>query len=81
MEKQKISIPTYRLPCTLAGLDYEIDNCNPPAIVNVVNADDPMSPGCVERYLTADGKLIDCSIDSVDFGYWFEKELHEIYAL
>ena len=61
----------YRLPCSFTGLDAELDNCDPPAIVVVVEADDPMSKGCVDRYLTTDGRLIDCSIDSVDFALWF----------
>ena len=62
----------YRLPCSLTGLDAEVDNCDPPAIiVGVEHADDPMSKGCVDRYLTTDGRLIDCSIDSVDFALWF----------
>ncbi len=61
----------YRLPCSFTGLDAELDNCDPPAIVVVVEADDPMSKGCVDRYLTTDGRLIDCSIDSVDFAHWF----------
>ena len=69
----------YRLPCSFTGLDAELDNCDPPAIVVVVEADDPMSKGCVDRYLTTDGRLIDCSIDSVDFAQWFElEELEEL---
>lgn len=72
--------PIYRLPCSLTGLDAEVDNCYPPAIiVGVEHADDPMSAGCVDRYLTTDGQLIDCSIDSVDFAQWFELEELEEY--
>lgn len=72
--------PIYRLPCSLTGLDAEVDNCYPPAIiVGVEHADDPMSAGCVDRYITTDGLLIDCSIDSVDFAQWFElEELEEL---
>lgn len=69
--------PTYLLPCSRTGLDANIDNCYPPAIVVEVEADDPMSEGCVDRYLTTDGQLIDCSIDSSDFEDWFEEELEE----
>ena len=69
----------YRLPCSFTGLDAELDTCDPPAIVVVVEADDPMSKGCVDRYLTTDGRLIDCSIDSVDFALWFGvDELEEL---
>ena len=69
----------YRLPCSMTGLDAELDTCDPPAIVVVVEADDPMSAGCVDRYITTDGLLIDCSIDSVDFAQWFElEELEEL---
>jgi hypothetical protein len=65
----------YRLPCSMTGLDAELDNCDPPAIVvGVEHADCPMSAGCVDRYLTTDGRLIDCSISSVDFAQWFELE-------
>ncbi len=74
--------PIYRLPCSLTGLDAEVDNCYPPAIiVGVEHADDPMSAGCVDRYITTDGQLIDCSISSVDFSDWFElEELEEFTA-
>ena len=65
----------YRLPCSMTGLDAEVDNCDPPAIVVVVEPGDPLSPGCVDRYLTTDGVLFDCSIDSVDFELWFGEEL------
>ena len=69
----------YRLPCSSTGLGAEVDNCDPPAIIVVAEADDPMSAGCVDRYLTTDGLLIDCSIDSVDFAHWFDlDELEEI---
>ena len=69
----------YRLPCSMTGLDAEVDNCDPRAIIVAVKADDPMSAGCVDRYLTTDGQLIDCSIDSVDFAQWFElEELEEL---
>ena len=69
----------YRLPCSFTGLDAELDTCNPPAIVVAVKADDPMSAGCVDRYLTSDGRIIDCSIDSVEFALWFGvDELEEI---
>jgi len=69
----------YRLPCSWSGLDSEVDNCAPPAIIVAVEADDPMSAGCVDRYLTTDGVLLDCSIDSVDFAQWFElEELEEL---
>jgi hypothetical protein len=68
----------YRLPCSLTGLDAEVDNCDPPAIIVPVEADDPMSTGCVDRYLTTDGRLIDCSIDSEDFAQWFELEELEV---
>lgn len=70
----------YRLPCSLTGLDAEVDNCDPPAIiVGVEHADDPMSAGCVDRYITTDGQLIDCSIDCADFAQWFElEELEEL---
>ncbi len=69
----------YRLPCSSSGLDSEVDNCDPPAIIAVVEADDPMSAGCVDRYLTTDGLLIDCSIDSLDFALWFDlDELEEL---
>ena len=67
--------PIYRLPCSLTGLDAEVDNCDPPAIVVVVEPGDPLSAGCVDRYLTTDGRLIDCSISSVDFELWFGEEL------
>ena len=71
----------YRPPCSFTGLDAELDNCDPPAIVVVVEADDPMSAGCVDRYITTDGQLIDCSISSVDFSDWFElEELEEFTA-
>jgi ribosomal protein S14 len=72
--KPVMSPAIYRLPCSLSGLDSEVDNCNPSATIVVVEADDPMSAGCVDRYLTTDGQLIDCSIDSVDFAQWFELE-------
>ena len=72
--------PIYRLPCTYTGLDAELDNCDPPAIVNIVDAGAPMSDGCVERYRTADGYLVDCSIDFVDFADWFGQELEEVDA-
>jgi hypothetical protein len=65
---------TYRLPCSMTGLDAEVDNCDPPAIVVVVEPGDRLSAGCVDRYLTTDGRLIDCSIDSVDFAQWFDLE-------
>jgi hypothetical protein len=65
----------YRLPCSMTGLDAEVDNCDPPAIVVVVKPGDPLSAGCVDRYLTTDGVLFDCSIDSVDFELWFGEEL------
>ena len=68
----------YRLPCSLTGLDANVDNCNPPAIIVMVEADDPMSAGCVDRYITSDGQLVDCSIDSADFADWFEEELEEL---
>lgn len=62
----------YKLPCSYTGLDAEIDNCDPPAIiVGVEHADDPMSAGCVDRYITTDGRLIDCSINSAEFADWF----------
>ena len=69
----------YRLPCSLTGLDAEVDNCDPPAIIVAVEADDPMSAGCVDRYITTDGQIIDCSIDCADFAQWFElEELEEL---
>ena len=68
----------YRLPVSRTGLDANIDNCDPPAIIVEVEADDPMSAGCVDRYLTADGHLIDCSIDFTDFAVWFDEELEEL---
>ena len=67
----------YRLPCSLTGLYAEVDNCVPPAIIEMVEADDPMSAGCVDRYLTTDGHLVDCSIDFIDFSDWFEEELEK----
>ena len=70
--------PIYRLPCSLTGLDAGGDNCDPPAIIVMVEADDPMSAGCVDRYITTDGQLIDCSIDFVDFAAWFDEELEEL---
>lgn len=77
MTQQKV-METYMLPCTLTGLDAEIDNCDPPAtVVRVGHESMPMSDGCVERYRTADGYLVDCSIDFVDFGDWFGQELKE----
>ncbi len=73
------SAPTiYRLPCSWSGLDSEVDNCDPPAIVVVVEPGDPLSAGCADRYLTTDGRLIDCSIDSVDFELWFGEELEVV---
>jgi len=37
--------PIYRLPCSLTGLDANIDNCDPPAIiVEVEHADDRCLP-------------------------------------
>ena len=75
-----MEITIYRLPCSMTGLDAEVDNCYPPAIiVGVEHADDPMSAGCVDRYITTDGQLIDCSIDCADFAQWFElEELEEL---
>ncbi|HZW97592.1 MAG TPA: hypothetical protein VFF56_01950 [Bacillota bacterium] len=74
-------LPTYLLPCSRTGLDANIDNCDPPAIiVEVEHADDPMSAGCVDRYLTTDGWLIDSSIEASDFSDWFEEELEEVEA-
>ena len=71
--------PIYRLPCSMTGLDAEVDNCDHAIIVGVEHADDPMSKDCVDRYLTTDGRLIDCSIDSVEFALWFGvDELEEI---
>ena len=59
--------------------DAEVDNCDTHAIIVAVKADDPMSAGCVDRYLTTDGVLLDCSIDFVDFAQWFElEELEEL---
>ena len=70
--------PIYRLPVSLAELDANIDNCDSPVIEMVEEIDDPMSAGCVDRYITADGQLIDCSIDFVDFAVWFDEELEEV---
>ena len=77
-KKPEPAPPIYRLPCSLTGLDAGVDNCDPPAIiVEVEHADDPMSAGCVDRYITTDGHLIDCSIDFTDFAVWFDEELEE----
>ena len=78
-KEDKMETTIYRLPCSYTGLDAEVDNCDPPAIIVAAEADDPMSAGCVDRYLTTDGQLINCSIDCVDFGDWFElEELEEL---
>ena len=78
IDSAKPAPPIYRLPCSLTGLDAGVDNCYPPAIiVEVEHADDPMSAGCVDRYITTDGHLIDCSIDFTDFAVWFDEELEE----
>ena len=76
-QKAELAPAIYWLPCSLTGLDANVDNCCPPAIIEMVEADDPMSAGCVDRYITSDGQLIDCSIDSSDFADWFEEELEE----
>ena len=73
-KEDKMETTIYRLPCSLTGLDAEVDNCDPPAIIVAVKADDPMSAGCVDRYITTDGQIIDCSIDCADFAQWFELE-------
>lgn len=70
----------YRLPVSMTGLQADVDSCDPPATLVPVEPGDPLSPGCVDRYLTTDGHLIDCSIDSIDFGQWFEEELEEVEA-
>lgn len=77
MKKSTHPITIYELPCSMTGLDSEVDNCDPPAIIVKVDPCDPMSPGCVDRYLTSDGQFIDCSIDVVEWANWFETEIKE----
>jgi len=71
--------PIYRLPVTLTGLDADLDNVEPGNLVRCApdSADSELSEGCVERYRTADGYLIDLSIDSVDMGAWYGLDIEE----
>lgn len=70
--------PIYRLPVSLTGFGADIDNCDDIVIESPIDMDEPMSPGCVERYITTDGALIDCSIDATDFGEYYQEELREL---
>lgn len=78
-DEMAASVPTiYRLPCSYTGLDAELDNCDPPAIVEAVEMDAPQAPGYT-RYLLLSGEIVDINIDQFDFADWFEvEELEEL---
>ena len=66
-----VDCPIYRMPCTLTGLDAELDNCEKDSyVLECVSADDPLTDGC-DRFVTTDGVLFDCSIDSYQWAEWF----------
>lgn len=66
-----VECPIYRFPCTLTGLDAELDNCEEGSyIMESVSVDDPLTEGC-DRFVTTDGVLFDCSIDSYQWAEWF----------
>lgn len=66
-----VECPIYRMPCTLTGLDAELDNCEEGSyILERVRVDDPLTDGC-DRFVSSDGVLFDCSIDSYQWAEWF----------
>jgi len=75
---QQEDVIIYRLPCTLTGLDAELDNCEEDSYkLDHASISDPLPEG-MTRYITEDGVVLDCSIDENQWAEWFEvSELDE----